>query len=184
MLNSKIIHIQVYQVAKGGGSGWEGRVKVRHVWPTDSHRWTDKIKHFFFSYRVLFGKLRGGPRRIGPLLQSCLLLHKIHNRISRRGGNTWRDGESPGDGRDLERGKKGFFGFGVHKLQIWNHIVPYCLSLSLFLSGEEESTVWITHSLSYSLPFFLNGVLVTRARSSTALKWKKHQKKTTESLVV
>lgn len=59
---------------------------------------------------MLFGKLRGGPRRIGPLLQSCLLLHKIHNRISRRGGNTWRDGESPGDGRDLERGKKGFLG--------------------------------------------------------------------------
>lgn len=67
-----------------------------------------------------------------PSLQCspACLLHKIHNRISRRGGNTWRDGESPGDGRDLERGKKGFFGFGVHKLQIWNHIVPYCLSLS------------------------------------------------------
>lgn len=133
----------------------------------------------FFSYRVLFRKLRGGPRRIGPLLHASCLLHKIHNRISRRGGNTWRDGESPGDGRDLERGKKGFFGFGVHKLQMWNHIVPYCLSLSLFLSGE-ESTVWIT----LSLPFFLNGALVTRARSSTALKWKKTPKKTTESLVV
>lgn len=130
----------------------------------------------FFSYRVLFGKLRGGPRRIGPLLQSCLLLHKIHNRISRRGGNTWRDGESPGDGRDLERGKKGFFGFGVHKLQIWNHIVPYCLSLSLSSSRVRRAQSG-SHTLSLSLPFFLNGVLVTRARSSTALKWKKHQKK-------
>lgn len=108
-----------------------------------------------------------------PSCNPACLLHKIHNRISRRGGNTWRDGESPGDGRDLERGKKGLFGFGVHKLQIWNHIVPYCLSLSLFLSGEEESTVWITHSL----PFFLNGAPVTRARSSTALKWKKNTKK-------
>lgn len=54
------------------------------------------------------------------------------------------------------------------------------VSLSLFLSGEEKSTVWIT----LSLPFFLNGALVTRARSRTALKWKKNTKKTTESLVV
>lgn len=55
-------------------------------------------------------------------------------------GETWREG------------RRVFFGFGVHKLQIWYHIVPYCLSLSLFLSGEEESTVWITHSLPLS-PF-------------------------------
>lgn len=170
MLNSKIIHIQVYQVTKGGGSGWEGRVKVRHVWPTDSHRWTDKIKHFFFSYRVLFGKLRGGPRRIGPLLQSCLLLHKIHNRISRRGGNTWRDGESPGDGRDLEReGRRVFFGFGVHETSDMepHHAV---LSLSVSSSRVRRRAQSGSHSLSLSLPFFLNGALVTRTRSSTALK--------------
>lgn len=160
-------------------------MKVRHVWPTDSHKWTDKTKHFF-SYRVLFGKLRGGPRRIGPLLQSCLLLHKIHNRISRRGGNTWRDGESPGDGRDLERGKKGFFlglvcinfRYGTTSCRIVS------LSLSLSSSRVRRRVQSGSHTLSLSLPFFLNGALVTRARSRTALKWKKNTKKTTESLVV
>lgn len=54
------------------------------------------------------------------------------------------------------------------------HRVVLSLSLSSFLSGE-ESTIWI--SLSLSLPFFLNGALVTRTRSRTALKWKKTPKK-------
>lgn len=111
-----------------------------------------------------------------PSCNPACLLHKIHNRISRRGGNTWRDGESPGDGRDLERGKKGLFGFGVHKLQIWNHIVPYCLSLSLSSSRVRRAQSG-SHTLSLSLPFFLNGAPVTRTRSSTALKWKKTPKK-------
>lgn len=106
-----------------------------------------------------------------PSCNPACLLHKIHNRISRRGGNTWRDGESPGDGRDLERGKKGLFGFGVHKLQISNHIVPYCLSLSS--SRVRRRAQSGTLSLFFSLPFPLNGALVTRTRSSTALKWKK-----------
>lgn len=86
-----------------------------------------------------------------PSCNPACLLHKIHNRISRRGGNTWRDGESPGDGRDLEREGRVYLGlvcinfrYGTTSCRI--------VSLSLFLSGEEESTVWITHSLPLS-PF-------------------------------
>lgn len=45
-----------------------------------------------------------------PSCNPACLLHKIHNRISRRGGNTWRDGESPGDGRDLEREGRVYLG--------------------------------------------------------------------------
>lgn len=105
----------------------------------------------FFSYRVLFGKLRGGPRRIGPLLQSCLLLHKIHNRISRRGGNTWRDGESPGDGRDLERGKKGFF-LGLVCIN-FRYGTTSCRIVSLSLSS---SRVRRSQSGSHTLSPFLS----------------------------
>lgn len=63
MLNSKIIHIQVYQVAKGG----EGRGKFDMFGPQTATGGRIRSS-IFFSYRVLFGKLRGGPRRIGPLL--------------------------------------------------------------------------------------------------------------------
>lgn len=135
----------------------------------------------FFLIACFFGKLRGGPRRIGPLLQSCLLLHKIHNRISRRGGNTWRDGESPGDGRDLEREGRVYLGLVCINFR---YGTTSCRIVSLSSSQVRRRAQSGSHTLSLSLPFFLNGALVTRARSSTALKWKKHQKKTTESLVV
>lgn len=51
------------------------------------------------------------------------------------------------------------------------------VSLSLSSSRVRRRVQSGSHTLSLSLPFFLNGALVTRATSSTALKWKKHQKK-------
>lgn len=98
MLNSKIIHIQVYQVAKGG---WQWKRKVRHVWPTDSHRWTDKIKHFFFLSRA-FWKIEGwsSSDRSPPASSSTKFTIESPGEEGTRGvmeralatGETWREG--------------------------------------------------------------------------------------------
>lgn len=153
-------------------------MKVRHVWPTDSHRWTDKIKHFFFLSRA-FWKIEGWSSSdrsppcsvvLPPASSSTKFTIESPGEEGTRGvmeralatGETWREGRRVFLGLVCIN-----FRYGTTSCRI--------VSLSLFLSGEEEITVWIT--LSLSLPFSLNGALVTRTRSSTALKWKKHQKK-------
>lgn len=159
-------------------------MKVRHVWPTDSHRWTDKIKHFF-SYRVLFWKIEGwsSSDRSPPCSvvlpassSSTKFTIESPGEEGTRGvmeralatGETWREGRRVYLGLVCIN-----FRYGTTSCRI--------VSLSLSSSRVRRSQ---SGSLSHSLPFFLNGALVTRTRSSTALKWKKHQKKTTESLVV
>lgn len=138
----------------------------------------------FFSYRVLFGKIEGwsssdrSPPAILPASSTKFTIESPGEEGTRgvmeralATGETWREGRRVYLGLVCIN-----FRYGTTSCRIVS------LSLSLFLSGEEESTVWITLPLS---PFLsLNGTLVTRARSSTALKWKKHQKKTTESPVV
>lgn len=126
-------------------------MKVRHVWPTDSHKWTDKIKHFF-SYRVLFWKIEGwsssdrSPPAILPASSTKFTIESPGEEGTRgvmeralATGETWREGRRVYLGLVCIN-----FRYGTTSCRI--------VSLSLFLSGEEESAVWITHSLPLS-PF-------------------------------
>lgn len=154
-------------------------MKVRHVWPTDSHRWTDKIKHFFFLSRA-FWKIEGwsSSDRSPPAVLSPASSSSTKFTIESPGeegtrgvmeralatGETWREG------------RRVFLGLVCINFR---YGTTSCRIVSLSLSSSRVSRRAQSGSHTHSLSPFLSqwGTRNESQKQNRPKMEKKHQKK-------